>query len=267
MPNLPNDGAFKTAGVCLYVAVSCFSTPASAQSAPFTEQASGVEFELGGGAYVTPSFEGSDHYTAGAYPSIRFGYLALENGFLFGGGDDHGLSFRPSFRYLSKRAAGDDTALIGLDDVNPAIELGAGLRYGFGQFSVSGDLRYGVTGHNGFVAELGADYTLKPVDQITLMVGPRASLASSNYMETNFGVSPSEATAFGSSAFEAQGGFKSIGFEVSLRYQIDDNWALESGAGYDRLINDAANSPITAVGSKDQFTFKLGLVRKIRIDF
>lgn len=247
----------------LMLAVSFISIPASAQAV----LSPGLEFELGAGVLVAPSYEGSSDYQVSAYPVIRFGYLALDNGFSLGGGDGQGLSVRPSFRYLAAREAIDSPALMGLTDTDAAIELGGGFEYTFGSVSAFADVRYGITGHHGFVGELGADYIVRPETNTTISIGPRISWASNDYMDEYFSVSAAEATASSFTEFDAGPGFKSIGLEAAVRYEFNENWAVETGAGYNRLLGDASNSPITNVGSKNQFTSKIGLVRKFRIDF
>lgn len=227
----------------------------------------GIEFELGAGGAVRPTYEGSDSYEVSPFPIVRFNYLGLKNGFEIGGGDGQGFSIRPSFRYLGSREAADDPVLTGLTDIDAAIELGIGFKYAMGPFSVFADSRYGVTGHNGLVGEIGGDYTFVPVDNLKFSLGPRASWASGDYMSSYFSVSAAESVASGLPVFNAGAGFKSVGAEAQIRYDFNEYWAAESSATFDRLIGDAGNSPVTGLGSKDQFGFKLGFVRKFRIDF
>lgn len=229
--------------------------------------APGLEFELGAGVLTAPTYEGSNDYRVSPFPVFNFGYLATRNGFTLGGGDGQGLSARPSFRYLGPREASDNSELTGLADTDAALELGGGLSYTMGSASVFSDVRYGVTGHHGFVGEFGADYVIRPEANTTLTVGPRVSWASGHYMDEYFSVSAAESTASGLNEFDADAGFKSIGLEASARYDFNEKWAVETGAGYNRLIGDAANSPITDVGSNNQFTGKIGIVRKFRIGF
>lgn len=229
--------------------------------------APGLEFELGAGVLTAPTYEGSKDYKVSPFPLFNFGYLATRNGFTLGGGDGQGLSARPSFRYLGPREASDHSELTGLKDTDAALELGAGVAYTMGAASAFTDIRYGVTGHNGFVGEFGADYVMRPEANTTITVGPRVSWASGNYMEEYFSVSAAESGASGLNQFDADAGFKSIGLEASVRHDFNENWAVETGAGYNRLVGDAADSPITDMGSKDQFSGKIGIVRKFRFDF
>ncbi len=253
---------------CLRLALLVTASGLTAGAA-FAQDAGGpgVSFELGLGGVVAPRYEGSDKYLLSPYPIIRLERFELENGFSIGGGDGQGLSFRPSFRFISERDASDDPALAGLSTVEQSIELGGGVKYGAGPISAFVDLRYGVTGHNGLVGEVGLDYGFEPIDKLTLSLGPRLSFASSDYMNTYFGVSAADSVTSGYAPYTAGGGFKSAGLEATARYQFTDVWAAEAGAGWNRLVGDAADSPLIAAGSEDQFTVKFGLMRKFRIDF
>lgn len=246
----------------------CAVLGSSAVVAQDNSQTPGIAFELGVGGLIAPSFEGSRSYAISPYPIIGFEYLRLQNGFSLGGGDGQGFSVVPSFRLRGKRTARDNAALTGLNDVNLAVELGAGVSYTVGRFRVHGDLRRGVVGHQGITGEVGLDLITTPTEAITVTVGPRMSFASGNYMNTYFGVSAAEAAGSAFPAYNAKGGIKSAGLEANLRYKFNENWALDTGASWDRLIGSAASSPIVAsAGSVNQFTFKLGLVRKFQIDF
>lgn len=227
----------------------------------------GIAFEVGGGASFAARFEGSKNYAASPFPIIRFGYLKLDNGFTIGGGDDQGFSLSPSFAVRGERNSVDNPELAGLTDVDLAIELGLAAKYTMGDMSVFSAARYGVKGHESLVGELGADYTYRVNDQLTFMAGPRASWASADYMETYFGVTALEAAGSNFAEYTPKAGFKSVGVEASMRYDFNNQWAVEAGLGYNLLVGDAAASPIVAVGSKNQFTGRLGFSRKFQIDF
>lgn len=227
----------------------------------------GVEFELGLGGTVAPRYEGSDSYLLSPWPIVRLKRLTLPNGFQIGGGDGMGFSVRPSFRFLSDRRAADIPALTGLTDIGAAFELGAGASYTQSNWRVFGDVRRGVTGHDGFVGELGVDLIARPIEALTVHAGPRASFADGEYMATYFGVTAAESAASGLPAFAPGGGFKSVGLEIGARYDFNSAWAVEGKAAYSKLIGDAGASPVTALGSDNQFTVRLGLIRSFSVDF
>jgi MipA family protein len=90
-------------------------------------------------------------------------------------------------------------------------------------------------------------------------IGPRASFASRDYIETYFGVTPAEAARSALTAYAPGGGFKGVGGELTTRYEFMPQWNVIGVVTYERLIGDAADSPIVQVGNENQFTFKLGI--------
>ena len=127
-------------------------------------------------------------------------------------------------------------------------------------------LRRGFGGHDGFVAELGLNAVLEPTPELDLSFGPRLHLADDEYVDTYFGVSAAEAAASGYPAFDADGWLKGAGFEAEGRYALSRHWAIRGEAGYERLLGDAADSPITGAGSRNQFNAALGLTYTIGLD-
>lgn len=242
-------------GICLFSATSALA------------QEPGIEFELGGGLAVKPRYEGSKDYLFSPYPTIRFQRLTLPNGFQIGGGDGMGLNFSPAFNLQGERSASDNPELAGLPDVDRAVELGVGVSYTQPGYRFFAEIRKGVTGHDGVVGEFGGDMILRPNEALELSAGPRFSFANNEYMDTYFSVSPSASLASGFSTYDAGAGFKSSGVEAGARYEFMPDTALEASARYDRLVGDAADSPVVAAGSKNQFSARIGLVRHFTLDF
>ena len=155
------------------------------------------------------------------------------------------------------RSLSDDAALIGLRDIPWSIEGGVFIEYWpiIDHLRTRAELRQGFNGRQGFVADLAADWVEK-FGHMTLSGGPRLSLADGTYMDTNFGITPAEAIANGGvPAFNPTAGLKSVGIGAALKYDWSDTWATTGFVKYDRLVDDAARSPIVQVlGDKDQFT-------------
>ena len=59
---------------------------------------------------------------------------------------------------------------------------------------------------------------------------------------------------------------KGVGVEGEARYALTPHWSVVGKAGYERLIGDAADSPITEAGSENQFTAALGLTYRFGLD-
>ena len=63
------------------------------------------------------------------------------------------------------------------------------------------------------------------------------------------------------------GGAMGAGLQMTGTYYLDDNWSLAGGISYEKLLNDAADSPITMRGSDDQWRVEIGLSRQFTLNF
>lgn len=224
-----------------------------------------------GGVKTSPSYFGSEDYEVGPTASVSLDYLRLPGGFQIGSREDSGFvgGFRPrfSFRYLNPREASENPELLGLEDVDTSVEIGAGIGYDTEDFRIFADLRNGVIGHHDWAGVVGADAVSRPLNALTLSAGPRVNFGGDDFMDTYFGISADEAAASGLSAYDPSGGLTSVGMELSARYDVSDRWGVEGVAAYDRLIDDARDSPIVGLGSPDQYEIRFGITRDISLGF
>lgn len=248
----------------LGMALATLTAAAAAQAEP------GVSFTFGAGTSLAPAYFGSDDYEFGPTGTVRLHGLQIGQ-FSFGSPDPSvermGWGLRGAFRYLRSREAADHPELTGLADIDAAIELGLGIGYEAERYRAFADLRYGVIGHESFVAELGADAKLRASDRLTLTAGPRLLIGSDRYAATYFGVTPVESVASGLPAFAAEGGLLTAGVQVGMAYDLGGDWGLEGTVGYAWLQGDAADSPITAMGSRTQGTASLMLTRRFTLGY
>jgi MipA family protein len=247
------------------------ASAATAQDIPSGDSPRAV-IEVLGGVSISPSYFGSDDYDAGPILRPRFDYVRLPGGLEFGSvdapGDQQGFGVRTSARYIGSRRPDDDPSLAGTDRIDSSIELGLGIGYNAEDWRAYGVVRYGVIGHNAWVGEAGADALFSPTDSLLINVGPRANWGSSRFMDTYFGISADEAAAAPQlDEFSPQSGLYSVGMEVGARYAFSPRWGVEGAATYDRLVDDAADSPVTQAGSRDQFGVRFGISRTIRLGF
>jgi outer membrane scaffolding protein for murein synthesis (MipA/OmpV family) len=98
-------------------------------------------------------------------------------------------------------------------------------------------------------------------------LGPRLNFGSDNFSDTYFGVSAKESTRSGMEEYDSSGGLLGAGVEFGMRYLFNQAWGLEGAAVWSRLINDASDSPVTGRGSEDQYLVRLGITRRISLDF
>ena len=227
-----------------------------------------LSFDLGVGVESSPSYFGADDVESGATGTFGLNRLVL-GGLSLGGGDPNGLGFKLGFRYIDERTASDDAELAGLDDVDESLELGGGLAYtvlpdgrsqNWGSYTFA-EIRYGVVGHESFVAEAGVDLIYKPSEAWEFRAGPRLFAGDDDYADTYFSDSRV--------GYEAEGGLLSGGLEISAGYDFNDLWGVVATATYEQLQNDAEDSPIVTAdtGSDEQVTVSLVVTRAFSFEF
>lgn len=223
------------------------------------------------GVSFSPSYLGSSDYTLGPDIAARVDYLRFPSGFEYGSsrtvGFRTGWGIQGSFRYLGDRDSDSNDEIRGLDNVDWAAEAGLGVGYEQRNWRVFTDVRYGFVGHNAWVGEIGADGIAYPIEGLTLTAGPRLSFGDDRFARTYFGVSDSESVASGLPAYDANGGLLGAGVELGARYLFNERWGVEGAATWERLVNSAADSPVTATGSADQYSVRVGITRRISLDF
>ncbi|WP_287322039.1 MipA/OmpV family protein [Mesorhizobium sp.] len=229
-----------------------------------------VVIELGLGGIIQPEYEGSKDYEIWPWPVIGFGYLAIPGLFAIGSPEAQagGFAIGPSFNYTSDRDVSDDPDLSGLDDVDATFEAGLRASYEWTNAEVWGEARYAFGGADGVVGEFGVNAVARPTPELELKLGPFATVASADYMDSYFGVSARESanTGFRVDAFDPGGGFKSVGIRGLARYEFRPTWFLNAKASYSKLVGDAADSPIVKFGSEDQFAFGLSISKRFSFD-
>ena len=232
------------------------------------ERGLALAFSLGVGAGTAPGYFGSDEAVGG--PTFEFDFDAVRVS-RFGLGRygpapiADGLGFNGSFRIVSERTADEYDELEGLDDVDATYELGGGGTFSRPWWEVFAVARQGIGGHESLVGEVGMDLISRPTDRLTLRAGPRILVGSDDYALTYFGVTPFEATTSDFAAFEAGGGVMSAGIEIAAAYSLSEKWDVEAQLNFDRLRNDAADSPITV--DDDQLGASLALTRRFNFGF
>jgi outer membrane protein len=119
----------------------------------------------------------------------------------------------------------------------------------------------GLTSESGLLINTGLDYVIHPT-MWNLSIGPRYSWGDDRFMGTYFGVTPAEAQAspYIADPFHARAGSHFAGIEGMAEYKWKPRWRLTLNAGYQRLMADAARSPLTRqLGTPDQFNIGAGL--------
>jgi outer membrane protein len=238
--------------------------PALAQD---REERRGWIVTVGGGAQAFPKYPGADG--VGLFPLVildlrregrPMAFEAPDQGWGFGIlGSDRAVDFGPAVQFQNKRRDRDVGAAVG--EVGFTVEAG-----GFAQAFVTPNLRLrgegrrGIGEHDSWVGDISADFVIRDADTTIFSIGPRARIADGGYHRAYFGVTPAAATATGLPEYRPGGGFYAVGVSAGLTHMLARDWGVYAYAGYDRLIGDAADSPLVrAFGSRDQFSGGIGL--------
>lgn len=221
---------------------------------------------IGLGAQVTPSYPGADEVRFGPYINVDiargdtpFGFEAQDESFAIPVINTNGISIGPSLNIQGSRTNSDVGAPIG--KVKTTVEAGGFVTaYALPNLRLRAELRRGLGGHDGFVGEASADLIARDGDKYVVSIGPRVVLSNARYQRAYFGVTPAQSAATGLALYRPGGGVQSVGGTAGLTYQFSRRWGLMSYARYDRLVSDAADSPVVRqFGSRNQFSGGLGL--------
>jgi len=218
---------------------------------------------LGGGAMGVPKFPGGKHYEAqpSVIVDIRYRDIAFaSDGEGIGVNLLHGKNYRAgvALGYDLGRDQHDDARLNGLGNIDAAPEGKLFAEYFLLPVVFSATLHQAIGGHNGLLGDIGAYIPLPLFDRkLIVFTGPTVTLADAEYMRSYFGVSARQAAATSFRQYTPHGGFKSTGWAATTIYLLDDHWLIESDLAFERLIGDAADSPI--VQARSQFSVGLNL--------
>ncbi|MDF0498062.1 MipA/OmpV family protein [Bradyrhizobium yuanmingense] len=166
----------------------------------------------------------------------------------------------PAFKYVASRKADKYAELTGLGNVDAAYELGGFVEYyPVDWLRLRSELRQGMGGHTGTVADVSADVIVPLIQRLTISAGPRFTWKSANATAPYFGVTDTQALASGLPRYDARGGAHSVGFGSQISYRINPQWEVHAYVEYQKLLGDVADSPLVKLrGSSNQTTVGLG---------
>ncbi|HEY8592205.1 MAG TPA: MipA/OmpV family protein [Sphingomicrobium sp.] len=242
------------------VALAPAWTPALAQ------ERKDIRVRVGAGAQLRPDFVGSDKMEVGPLwdvdidrgsnefgfeaPDYRFGIPVVSTG---------GFKFGPAASLSNARKDSDVGAPLG--KVKRTFEAGAFASYEINRsLHLRGELVKGLGGHEGLVGQIGADHVWRDGDKYVFSVGPRLLFSDKKYQRAYFGVTPVAALASGLPAYQPGGGVHGVAMASGLSLQFNPRWGMFGFARYERLVGDAAKSPIVReLGSRNQVSVGAGL--------
>jgi len=256
--------ALIAAGLCTIPELAAAQT--TSERAQSEQGQSEWTFTLGPGLQIAPAYEGANHYALLPFPWIGIGLRGRVPAFS-APDDSPGLALTSGVFRLGavvhirgeRHSRGER---VGLPELVWALEPGlSGEVWPMPWLRTRVELRKGVRGHVGWVADFGAD-AVGMRGPWTFSIGPRLGYGNPRYMQTYFGVTPAEAAANPviDSAYGPDAGLRYAGASVSALHRRG-RWTGVAGLAYHRLVGDAAASPlVTQLGDTDQLMVNLGVM-------
>jgi outer membrane protein len=237
-----------------------------AWSAAHAQENNDLRVRVGLGAQLRPDFIGADSTEVAplwrinvAHGTDPFKFSAPDYSFGIPLVSSGGFSVGPAAKIASGRKSSDLDVPVG--KVKTTFEAG-----GFASYQLTDSLYLraevlkGLGGHQGVVGTVGADQIWRDGDRYVFSIGPRVLFSDSRYQRAFFGVSPEAALDSGLPAYRPGGGVHGVAAATGISYQFDPRWGLFGYGRYERLIGDAAKSPIVReFGSRNQLSGGLGL--------
>jgi outer membrane protein len=242
------------------------AAPDSAQEDKEPEKKEPRRIRIGLGPQFVPSYPGADDHSL--RPLVDVSIARGSKPFEFEAPDESfgpelistgGLEFGPALNFEGSRTAKDVGA--DLDKVPFTVEAGAFVEYEFSpSFRFRTELRKGLGGHEGWTGQAGADFVARDGDEWLFSIGPRLTWSDARYHRAYFGVTPAESVRTGLATYRPGGGIQAVGATAGFLTQLSKRFGIYSYAKYDRLVGDAADSPVVrSFGSRDQFSGGLAL--------
>ena len=237
-----------------------------AWSAASAQENKDFRVRLGLGAQLQPKYYGGDETELG--PLWELDFATGDNEFRFEAPDDgfdialiseDSFAAGPVAQFQRGRKNSDVGAAVG--KVKTTIEAGAFVQFNpIEALRIRGELRKGIGGHEGLVGDVGADLVWRDGDNYVFSIGPRVLFSNAKFQRAFFEVTPAAALATGLPVYRPDGGMHAVAATSGLTYQFNKDFGMFGYARYERLVSDAAKSPIVRqLGSRNQASAGIGL--------
>jgi outer membrane scaffolding protein for murein synthesis (MipA/OmpV family) len=215
---------------------------------------------LGTAAQVQPVYDGARAYRVRGGPVFNVQYRDIA---FLSTGEGLGVNFLRGDHYrfgaaiaydLGRRMADDYTNLRGMGDISPAPVAKV-----FGSYVLSKkfplilrvDVRQVLGGADGAVGDAGIYMPLPGSSKkFVMFAGPSITLATHRYLQSEYGVTPSQSLASGHRVFDPHAGTAAVGVGFSATGFITDHWLLNLDAAVSKLKGSADESPVTERGTE-----------------
>jgi outer membrane scaffolding protein for murein synthesis (MipA/OmpV family) len=273
---MPIWRSWKQATLYVHVAGAALIAPALF-CAPATAMPESVT--LGAAAIVKPKYEGSNQHEVIPIPIIipKFAETPDDDSAVtqvrkrvnFRGLDDIRVRLLGGERlqvgavtgYITKRDQDDGDLLRGLGNIDGGMVLGTYSALSLGTFTFDAAILEKITGDDaGPEFRFGVETNRRVSERVELGVRLGTTLASQDYMQTYFGVSPAQSRSSLARlpAYSPDAGVKDVFVAVGASFDLSDRWLLKAGGRYGRLLGEAADSPVIETDNQVSGTIGLG---------
>lgn len=210
-----------------------------------------------------PDYIGARTYGNGIRPGIyvRWGRLSLSSGGSWAAvrQDEElrglGIELRRTthlrislgLRFDSGRDESAAPALAGMGDVKRTVRARIGATWHFRpdwQLQAGWTIdAFGRGGGNLGEAKVQHDWRLSP--RMKLTSGVTLALAGDRYLQTYYGVTPEQSARTGYSVFTPRMSLRDVSVFTTLQTELGEDWVGQLGLGLNRVLGDAAKSPLT----------------------
>lgn len=233
------------------LALSLFAVAAhGAQAAP-----DGATVTVGAGVAVVPEYSGSDKTRVAPVIGVDYqnangwfasslrglGYVTVLDGFKLSAALGYAGARDDSKRTFG--AGSDD--LRGMGKISGAAIAAFDAAYDFGPVKVGLDAHLALSNRdrgNTFGLSASVPLIKSAADQLSL--GVKAQYGDAKNNRTFYGVTAEQSARSGYRAYQAGAGFESTEFGATWRHVIDKNWSVNTVAGVQHVVGDAADSPL-----------------------
>jgi outer membrane protein len=226
-----------------------------------TEAEGKTTVSIGLGPGIAPDYEGSSDYRVVPIPfvSVRFSNnMSIE--WLANTARANLIPSRswmagPVLQYIQKRDDVDNNKVDKLDSVDGSLMAGGFAGFRIDRFSLSLEAMQDIAdGNDGAIVRLRGGYHV-PISKVwSMSLNAFTTWADEDYMEAYFGINQRNSNKSGLKTFDADSGFKDVGFALPITYSPWEHWSIMGAVAYKRLLGDAADSPVVDdEGNANQF--------------
>lgn len=109
----------------------------------------------------------------------------------------------------------------------------------------------------GLLVNAGLAYPLHVTERLALTPGLGITWANGRYMDSYFGIDPSESAASGLDRYRAASGLRDVSFRIGASYRLTDSLTAVGMLGVAHLLGEASRSPLVERKTQPMAAFGL----------